>query len=525
MIHRATQTSEYWSNYQFSAEDTEYVSNLLLESGSSKSTNDLALGVIQRRVDVENARIRRDIDRSSIYQPKKQFTHGEEILFPTMRFNSGRVIDKRPGITPENVQFEVIKVEFRDGTRSEFASNYDKPHRINDDSLVATLLNQQADLKSTATLFETHGTRIASIIDTALERNDNFIRIGEDWFLRAMMADVNTGHVNLAEAVLEVAGGGPLPTHIILRDLGLPQEIARSLQEASLNNVLAADPRFDEVSLTDKPAWFLRRLEPDQVREFPAQLLGKVATSADPASPLDQLMITLDDELDTSILKNLGPLAPQNSASVVLTAPHRRAGTLGLGRRLTSVFPDTNKPRIPVFLRDKLNNKQFTVWLVKDGNYIWGLGEWYKTNDLPVGATIEISRTAEPNVFIIDGKRHKPKRDWVRVASVRDQRLRLDTAQRATTCAADDLMSVYADDLRIFENVRVAQTRDVAQIVREVFPEIAKLSPQGHVHASTLYSVVNLIMRIAPRDVFNALCNNPSFITIGDNYWHLSDRN
>ena len=525
MIHRATQTSEYWSNYQFSAEDAEYVSNLLLESGSSKSTSDFALGITQRRVDMENARIRREMDRSSIYQPKKQFSIGEEILFPTMHFNIGRVIDKRSGITPENVQFEVIKVEFRDGTRGEFASNYDKPHRINDDGFVTTLLNQQSDLKSPTTLLEVYGSRIANTIDAALEKNDNFIRIGKDWFLRAMMADVNTGHVNLAEAVLELADGGPLPTHIILRDLGLPQEIARSLQEVSLNTVLAADPRFDEVSLTDKSAWFLRRLEPDQVREFPSALVGMVLTKDNPLPPLDQLMIELDDELDPSATQHLGNLAPQNSATVVLTAPHRRAGTLGLGRRLASVFPKTAKPRIPIFLRDKMNNKQFTAWLVKEGSYIWGLADWYKTNDLPVGATIEISRGPDVNVFIIDGKRHKPKRDWVRVASVRDGRLRLDTAQRATTCDADDLMSLYADDLRVFENVRVGQTRDVAQIVREVFPEIAKLSPQGNVHARTLYAVVNLLIRTVPRDVFNALCNNPAFLPVGDNYWHLSERN
>ena len=51
-----------------------------------------------------------------------------------------------------------------------------------------------------------------------------------------------------------------------------------------------------------------------------------------------------------------------------------------------------------------------------------------------------------------------------------------------------------------------------------------KLSPQGNVHARTLYSVANLATRSAPQDVFAALVASGTYMPVGDNYWHLGER-
>jgi len=80
------------------------------------------------------------------------------------------------------------------------------------------------------------------------------------------------------------------------------------------------------------------------------------------------------------------------------------------------------------------------------------------------------------------------------------------------------------DDPRAFDALRSDRPRDVMQAVREAFPEIAKLSPQGNVHARTLYAVVNLIARCAPTDVFAALTASGSYVPVGDHYWHLGER-
>ncbi|MCS7054672.1 MAG: hypothetical protein NZM18_00625 [Thermoflexales bacterium] len=464
--------------------------------------------------------MRRKWADNNVYQPKKRYAVGERLIFPALKFASGQVIGVRPGNNPELGEFEVIAVQFDDGRRREFAAAYLRPHRLNDQD-VATLFDE-THLRSPEELYEAHGQPVKAALEAALERNDDFIRIGDEWFLRAMMAEVNIGHLNLAEAVLDMANGGPLTTDVILRDLGLPPDVSAKVQEASLNSALAMDPRFDEVSLNDTPAWFLRRLEPPEVREIPEPLRAERWPGRMTLRPeLAALAYELDDELE---FDESMPLPSARSATLILTFPHRRAGTLGWSRAAAAVLPQARKPRVPVRFKDRFTKKEMTVWLVREGRYIWGLADWFKANDLPAGAYIELTRSDAENVFWIDYRRRRPKREWVRVASVRDGRLHLETAQRAVACEVDELMSVFVDDPRMLDALRAERRRDVMQAMREAFPEIAKLSPQGNVHARTLYAVVNTITRSAPSDVFAALMAVGTYVPVGDNYWHLGER-
>jgi hypothetical protein len=276
------------------------------------------------------------------------------------------------------------------------------------------------------------------------------------------------------------------------------------------------------VSLSDSTSsWFLRRLEPAEVRTMPAPLRPAVFSGDKNIS--DELR-ALADELDDELMRDPNePVEPQQRASLVLTFPHRRAGTLGWSARVAAVLPTLNKRRVPITFQDRVTGRQFVVWLVKDGLYVYGLGDWYKQNDLPAGSYMELSRGPSEGIVLIDYKRRRPKREWVRVAASRDGHLRLETAQRAVSCEFDELMSVFVDNPAALDSLRGDHPRDVAQAVREAFPEIAKLSPQGNVHARTLYAVVNVITRASPIDVFSALQSSGVYVPVGDNYWHLSE--
>jgi hypothetical protein len=521
VIHRQTQTRDYWTAYQFTQDDADFLSNLLLEGGTPKSLGELTLAVVSHRIDKEAAEIRRDLERRTIYQPKKTYKVGEELVFPALQLATGRVTELRPGHRPDKTPFDVVVVQMNDGTQREFAANYQWPHRLNDDNVLAAL-NDDGEVASAEQLNEMYGAHVSEVINAGLVKNSEFLHVGAEWFLRALMAEVNIGHLNLAEAVLDMSSGGPLPTGVILQELGLPPEIADNLQEISLNNALARDERFDDVSLDDGvSSWFLRRLEPPEVRAIPPVLLpGRYNGDHTISDDLHALAVELDDELDRQVMP---PAEPKESVSLVLTFPHRRAGTLGWTSRLATLLPGTSKSRVPVTFQDRVTNQQFVVWLVRDGQYIFGLGDWYKQNDIPAGAYMELQRGLANNVFLIDYKRRRPKREWVRVAADRDGHLRLETAQRAVACDFDELMSVFTDNPASLDGLRGTYSRDVVQAVREAFPEIAKLSPQGNVHARTLYAVVNVITRASATDVFAALESSGTYMPVGDNYWHLSE--
>ena len=60
--------------------------------------------------------------------------------------------------------------------------------------------------------------------------------------------------------------------------------------------------------------------------------------------------------------------------------------------------------------------------------------------------------------------------------------------------------------------------------MEEIFPELAKLSGAGRVHAKTLYSAVNLIRRAGPRTVLGALTESRAFASVGGGYFVLHDQ-
>jgi hypothetical protein len=518
VIHRQTQTAEYWNSFRVKPEDAEFIYGAMLDSGRPMRSNELAQNLLQQHVERENAALRKQLSGdAAVYLPRNTYAVGDLLSFPLIGFATGTVTAIRQSNTGEGEHFPIISVDMSDGVRREFASAYPLPHPLND--LDVNALTSADTLKTPEELFALHGAALTGTVEASLKTNTEYIQIGEEWFLRAMMTEVNVGHLNLAEAVLEMANGAPLTTDVILRDLGLPADVGANVQEASLNSALANDPRFDEVSVTDVPAWVLRRAEPAEVAERPALLRPSVWAGATTLSEdLNALVASIDDELDVD---HTG-VESATSATVILTFTHRRAGTLGWGRKLASVLPHSDKPRFPVTLRDRATQKEFIVWLVRDGSYIWGLAEFYRSADLPAGAEIVLSAAERPGLYWIDGKKRKPKRDWVRVGHASNGHLRLETAQRAVACEFDDQMAIFTDDIKQLDSLR--DGRELAAVVREAFLEIAKLSPQGNVHARTLYAVVNTMTRASAKNVFAALVSSGQFVVVGDNYWHLAER-
>jgi len=81
---------------------------------------------------------------------------------------------------------------------------------------------------------------------------------------------------------------------------------------------------------------------------------------------------------------------------------------------------------------------------------------------------------------------------------------------------------VFVDDPSSIDKVRQQlDERDthMPDVLEQLLPELAKLSPQGNVHARTLYAAINLIKRTAPGPLFTALLTQAKFRAMGDGYW------
>jgi hypothetical protein len=102
-------------------------------------------------------------------------------------------------------------------------------------------------------------------------------------------------------------------------------------------------------------------------------------------------------------------------------------------------------------------------------------------------------------------------------------RLAFEMRKELITGEYDELMIVAAEDEKINGVwTRVHEQRPpLIQLIAEIFPELAKLSPQGTVHAATLYNAVNMAMRTPPGPMLAALVTSGVYSPVGDNYWVL----
>lgn len=101
------------------------------------------------------------------------------------------------------------------------------------------------------------------------------------------------------------------------------------------------DPRFDEVAPKDEVAWFLRRLEPDEVQKTPERLLYQPIPH-DRALLSPQLLL-LERELDDEWSDLAEPPSPQ-PVVFTLMFPHRHAGVIPLSARIRPLFPPAILP-------------------------------------------------------------------------------------------------------------------------------------------------------------------------------------
>jgi len=520
VIQRATQTPEYWgSSFSITNEDLEHLLNLFFEDELPRTDDELALSLVRRHCQREEAAVSRELAKGTLYQPKNTYEVGQRLVFPALDYIVGNVVAVRAGQNPEVGPFQVIQMQFEGQPERAFAANFSDAHRLNEES-AGTLPQDGDSLRSPEDLYHLYGADVHTQLVAALQNRSDFVWLFGKWFPTGLLADVNVGHLNLAEAVLDMAGGGPLPTEVLLRDVGLPHEINKQLQEFSLNYALYKDERFDEVGPAGEVLWFLRRLEPPEVLYPPRRLMYEPVACR--RELLDEALLRIESELADEWSELAAPEELPDEITFALTFPHRRVGTLPLTPTIATFFPSGRTRRIRFMFEDARSGQRWPGWVVREHRYVFGLDTWYEANDVPVGGWVQLLRSDEPGVVNVDLQSRRPKREWVRVATVKDGKLIFEMLKRQMTCEYDELMVAAVDNPASVDDVWVRleeHRRPLADLIQDLFPQLARLSPQGTVHAKTLYSAVNILRRIPPGPVFTEVVTHPAFKAVGNGYW------
>jgi hypothetical protein len=513
---------DYWKEIVIQGEDIEFLYNHLLELETPQTSQELVKALVYERIRREKQSIEQQ--RSSggaLYFPKDDHTIGQKLIFPALEWQQGEVIAVRPGKNPDLPPFSVIRVEFGGGVVHEYASNIED-HILNEPPEV---IQETPDLDPEHVL-ATYGEALTAGLENQLKQNADFVRIAFRWFPVALLVNINAGHLNLAEAVLDMAGGGPMTTAELMKSLELPSNINSKLVEFSLDLALEEDERFDEVGPAGEILWFLRRLEPAEVLHPPVML--RYHPLEHDRTQLTSAMQTLERDLHDELSPADSRPGTGDEVQIRLIYPHWRAGTLPLANQVRHLFPTAYEaPRIRFSLVDYTTGQKFPAWVVRQNGYVVGLRAWYESKGLMPGSLVTVKRGKKPGEVIVHAEVRRPIKEYIRTLLIgSDGGTVFAMLKQNLASNVDERMAIAIPDLDALDQAWQQAAKDrtpFEQLVVHIVRELSKLNPQSHVHASELYAAVNAVRRCPPGPILALLASRPWFKHVGDLHFRFDD--
>ena len=518
---RRTQTAEYWlDEFAVHKEDLDYLYESILEAGEPRTIADLTQAIVERRVQREEEALSKQSDQGLVYLPQDRYEVGQRLVFPAFDYTTGQVLGVRAGNNPRYDPFSVIQVQLEgeEGPR-EFAAEFSPDHVL---KRSAVTLEGGGDLLGAPQLYQSYGHGVRHRLEQALLEHDEFVHIGDRWFLRGLLPEVTPFQLNIAEALIDERGQ-PLTAAELLDEVELPGDSSLSARLLAVSYALGQDPRFVETTVSGETAWYLSDLIPPAVRRKPARLTPAHAARGGEwlSRELLDLVVAIGDEADELADAPASPAGNSDAVQILLTYPHHREGTLPLTSRVLRLLQEQPDERFMVTFVDRRNKEEIAGWMLPSSGYAWGLAEWYQRHEVPIGGVVELRRGEEPLTFFITCDEGKRKSEWVREARVLNGRLIFSMQRKAYTCRCDkDLLIENGSPVELDALWGQNEaSKSLFEHLNELFPELAKLSGRGLVHAKTLYSAVNLTRRSGAVPIFAELTRRACFDPVGDGNW------
>jgi hypothetical protein len=516
-------SENYWKTFSISKEDIDFINNYLFENEIPRTASELAPLLYGERIQKEKQLVlQKQKSRGKAYLPNENYSVGEKIVFPNHEWQEGTITAIRPGVNPNFGVFDVLDVEFEGHQIQQFAANL-LDHKLNN----ASEIDETEDELELESLYNLFALSIESKLLEALIEDDGLVRIAGRWFPKALLIDISVGHLNLAEAVLDEVQGTPLTTLAILKQIEMVGDTNSTLLEFSLNFALQEDKRFDEIGPAGEILWCLERLEPEGVRNIPAQL--RYAPVEYDRSVLTDEMLELELELDDELSDLPSIEANQKETIVSLTYSHWRAGTLPVSNSVNPHIPFAyESERIRFTLVDEKTKEEIPAWVVRKSRYVYGLKEYYDRCELIPGSLISLRKSNKLGIVLIDAKTRRPKKEWVRTVLVgRDGGIVFAMLKQNISADFNERMVAAVPDVVGLDTAREQFSKNkktFEENVVSIMRDLTKLNLQGHIHAQELYSAINIVMRCPPGPLFSLLATRDSFIHVGDLHFRLDEK-
>jgi hypothetical protein len=178
-------------------------------------------------------------------------------------------------------------------------------------------------------------------------------------------------------------------------------------------------------------------------------------------------------------------------------------------------------------LVDKDSGERFPGWVVREKRFVIGLAKWYQKHGLMPGSLVRVQQGKKPGEVLISVDSRRSNREWIRTVLVgSDGGIVFAMLKQVVSAAYDDRMAVAVPDVEALDGVwqRMHKERSsFEQVTINMVRELTKLNPQGHVHASELFSALNIVRRSPPAPLFALLASRPWFVHVGDLHFRFDD--
>jgi len=515
---------DYWKALKINNKDLEILHSHLFEIETPLTSAELVGEFIVNRIKYErDSQTKKMQGQGRFYAPVEHYAKGDKLTFSALDWTEGTVTSVRPGVNPRFNEFEVLTVAMKNGNEQLFAAGL-ADHDLNN---VSASESQDKTLNPEH-IITTFGDVLVEKLEAAFDNDPDLVRIAGRWFPRALLIDVSPGHLNLAEAALDVAQGEPLPTIELLKDVELPEKTNIKLAEFSLNLALQEDIRFDEVGPVGEILWCLKRLEPDNVKNTPDIL--KYSPIEYDRSLLTDEAIALEAKIDDEYGEAANqPEQEEDEVTICLIYPHWRAGTLPITPIVQSMFPTAYiSARVRFTLVDKITGEKIPAWVVRKERYVSGLREWYKTNKLMPGSLVRIKKSNNRGEVVVEAKTHHSTKDWVRTIIIgADGGVVFALLKQPVTAELNDRMAFAVPSLEATDQLWDSSSQKnmpFDTLVTKFLRELIKLNTQGHIHAQELYAAINIVRRVPFGPLMAHLAMNPQkYVHIGDLHYSLGE--
>ena len=174
---------------------------------------------------------------------------------------------------------------------------------------------------------------------------------------------------------------------------------------------------------------------------------------------------------------------------------------------------------------DGKTGQKMPGWVVRENMYVYGLQDWYKSNELMPGSLVTISKGEEPGEVVIEAKTHRSTKDWLRTVIVgTDGGVVFAMLKQNVSAEFNDRMAFAIPSFESVDQVWAQEAkRPFEQLVENMIREMSKLTPQGHVHAQELYSAINIVRRTPPGPLFALLSTRSNIMHVGDMHFRITD--